>query len=114
MIVKQDTRDRIQVPASQRAALLAEFERSGLSGARFARLAGIRYSTFMGWIRRKRRAALAPVIAPRPRLVEAVAMAAPVPPVLRVELGGCAAIVLTDRSQVELAARLIKALQPPC
>ncbi len=40
-ILKTDTRGRVRVPPERRAALLAEFERSGLSRRRkFAELAG--------------------------------------------------------------------------
>jgi hypothetical protein len=35
--------------------LLDEFEKSALSGAKFARLAGIKYPTFANWVARRRR-----------------------------------------------------------
>jgi hypothetical protein len=53
-ILKQDTRGRVRVPAQRREALLDEFERSGVSGAKFARLVGIKYPTFAGWVHRRR------------------------------------------------------------
>ena len=42
----------------RREALLDEFERSGASGAQFARLSGVKYATFANWVqqRRKKRA----------------------------------------------------------
>jgi hypothetical protein len=52
-VLKQDT--RVRVPAPRREALLDEFERSGVSGAKFARLVGIKYPTFAGWVHRRRR-----------------------------------------------------------
>jgi hypothetical protein len=57
-VLKQDARGRVRVPVERREALLEEFDRSGLSGAAFARLAGIKYATFACWVskRRKRRA----------------------------------------------------------
>lgn len=53
-ILKQDGRGRVRVPVRQREALLDEFEKSGASGAKFARLAGIKYSTFAGWVQKRR------------------------------------------------------------
>ena len=53
-ILRQDQRGRVRVPAERREALLDEFERSGASAARFARLAGINYQTFAGWVQKRR------------------------------------------------------------
>jgi hypothetical protein len=44
------------VSVERREALLDEFERSGLSGAEFARLAGIKYPTFANWVQQRREA----------------------------------------------------------
>ena len=54
-VLKQDERGRVRVSRERRGALVEEFERSGLSGAKFARLAGINYQTFAGWVRRRKR-----------------------------------------------------------
>ena len=54
-ILKQDGRGRVRVPARRREALLDEFEKSGASGAQFARLAGIKYATFAGWVLKRRK-----------------------------------------------------------
>jgi hypothetical protein len=43
------------MPAQRREALLDEFEKSGASGAKFARLAGIKYATFAGWVLKRRK-----------------------------------------------------------
>ena len=40
-VLKSDTRGRVRVPVERREALLDEFERSGLSGLKFAALAGV-------------------------------------------------------------------------
>ena len=58
-VMKTDGRGRVLVPVERREALLDEFEKSGMSGAKFARLAGVKYATFANWLqgRRKRRAA---------------------------------------------------------
>lgn len=58
-ILKMDTRGRVRTPASEQEALIALFEQGGMSGAAFARLHGIRYSTFMHWRGRRYKAARA-------------------------------------------------------
>ena len=55
-ILKTDTRGRVWVPAERREALLDEFERSGLSGVKFAELSGIKYPTFALWAQKRRKA----------------------------------------------------------
>jgi hypothetical protein len=54
-IIKQDRRGRVCVSRERREGLLAEFDRSGMSGAEFAAHYGIKYSTFAGWRTRRRR-----------------------------------------------------------
>lgn len=75
-IFKTDARGHIRVPAERREALLDDFEKSGLSGSKFARLAGIPYGTFATWAERRRKERVA---APTPengtvRLIEATAL----------------------------------------
>ena len=54
-IIKVDANGRIQIPQEQPDALLAEFDRSGMTGAAFARHYGIRdVSTTSDQERRKR------------------------------------------------------------
>jgi hypothetical protein len=55
-VLKEDTRGRVRVPPDRREALLDEFERSGLSGARFARMAGVKYPTLANWLQKRRKA----------------------------------------------------------
>ena len=54
-ILKTDQRGRVRMPPERREALLLEFERSGLSGAEYARVVGVRYSTFAAWVARRKR-----------------------------------------------------------
>ena len=54
-VFKQDVLGRVRVPGERREALLDEFEKSGSSGAKFARLAGIKYATFANWVQKRRR-----------------------------------------------------------
>lgn len=53
-ILQADERGRVLVSKERRKTLLEEFERSGMSGAKFARLAGIKYPTFMYWLKQRR------------------------------------------------------------
>jgi transposase-like protein len=53
--LKTDTHGRVRSTPERRAAILAEFEHSGVSAAQFAKLAGINYSTFAQWVQRHRR-----------------------------------------------------------
>lgn len=52
-ILKRDTKGRIRTPLARREQLLDEFERSGLSGAEFAALTGLKYQTFAGWVQQR-------------------------------------------------------------
>ena len=54
-VFKQDVLGRVRVPRQRREALLDEFEKSGSSGEKFARLAGIKYSTFANWVQKRRK-----------------------------------------------------------
>lgn len=122
--LKTDQRGRVRSTVAQRQAVLAEFERSGLSGPQFARVAGIAYQTFVSW-RKRQRAALAVDQAVQPkgtapvRLVEAVLAhrtdgQESGPGVLKVDLPGGCSVRVQDSGQVSLAAQLIQALAAPC
>lgn len=58
-VLPVDTRGRVRVSPERREALLAEFDRSGMTGMAFASWAGIKYSTFSSWIQQRRQAAKA-------------------------------------------------------
>jgi len=119
-ILRADTLSRVRTPAAKRELILAEFERSGLSGARFARLHGINYQTLMAWTR-KRRASKSPGVP---------ASSSPVDPVghfatrlglrevrigadsgLEVEICGGVRLHIETPAQADLAGRLIRSLQ---
>ena len=53
----QKPRGRVVTDESQRAALLAAFEASGLTQKAFAQREGINYHTFISWLVQQRRAA---------------------------------------------------------
>jgi hypothetical protein len=54
-ILKTDVLGRVRTPRERREHLLDEFERSGLSGKKFAALAGIKYPTFATWAQKRRK-----------------------------------------------------------
>ncbi len=55
LILKTDTRGRVRTPVAQREGLLDAFERSGLSGMKFAALHGVKYPSFAGWVQKRKR-----------------------------------------------------------
>jgi hypothetical protein len=128
MVLKTDVMGRMKTPAVRRQSLLEEFDRSGLSGAKFAELAGIKYSTFAGWLHLRRRQntggiAKAPVDAAKQmRWLEAVIEQAHAPAgtagsALLLQLPGGARLEVTTANQAMLAAVLLKALDQhatPC
>jgi transposase-like protein len=112
--VTVDTQGRLRASREQRRVILAEFERSGLSAAQFARRTGLKYSTFVGWVqryrRRKRPARKSPL-----RLLEAVvAQSTPVVVALQVQLPGGARLEISQASQIPLAAALVRAMEKLC
>lgn len=54
-IIKTDELGRVLVSRERREALLEEYERSKMSSAAFAQWAGIKSSTFAGWVQKRRR-----------------------------------------------------------
>jgi hypothetical protein len=52
-IWKVDEAGRVRTPPEKREALLAEFDRSGMKGAQFARFSGVRYPTLMNWLQKR-------------------------------------------------------------
>jgi hypothetical protein len=117
MPVTVDSKGRLRASKEQRRVILAEFERRRMSAAQFAKVAGLKYSTFAAWVQRYRRAR--PKRAPQPmRLLEAVVPPAPVaggkPLALMVELPGGARLEIGQVEQVPLAAALLDSLHRPC
>jgi transposase-like protein len=52
---RRDLRGRETVADEVKVGLLAEFDSSDLSQAAFARRSGVHYSTFAGWVQRRRK-----------------------------------------------------------
>jgi hypothetical protein len=122
-VIKTDAVGRMQTTAERRERLLDEFGRSGLSGTKFAALAGIKYSTFATWAARRRQRGPAKKTPGKPadpvRWLEAVVEQAKNPggqplAVLLVELPGGARVAVNDVQQVTLVAALLRTLARPC
>ena len=92
--------------AKRRLRLLTEFDRSGLSAAAFARQHKINYTTFCGWRQRRDKNPSSPAFVE----IEVPAASGPVELVLEL---GIARLRLHSSSQVELAVRLLQALNAP-
>lgn len=103
-------RRRSRTPATRRTQLLAAFERSGLSAAAFARQHHVRYTTFCNWRQRQGQAK------PAPDFVQVELPPPSAPAELVLELGTGVRVRITEAGQIELAARLLKALcaRTPC
>lgn len=110
IVLKSDGAGRVQTPLARQVELVREFERSGLSGPRFAALAGIKYQTFSTW--RRRHGAQGPAREQlRPVFLEVTAaQTATAAAALEVTLPGGARATLHDAGQVQLLAALLKAL----
>ena len=119
-ILKQDAAGRVWTPREQREIALDEFERSGLPATKFAAHIGVKYSTFVVWVQKRRKtrsedpggSGQAPAIARLAGWVEASVEAAADGRTrsLVVHLPGGARVEVADGAQVALAARLLRDL----
>lgn len=120
-ILPIDRKGRVRVSRERREQLLDEFEKSQVSGQKFAKLTGLKYSTFAAWVskRRRQRAAMAPAL-PAPSKSSAVEWLETVitdaqnagpasTSTLIVRLPSGAAIELIHASQAGVAATLLRA-----
>ena len=127
LILKTDARGRVRTPAQRRETLLDEFEKSGLSGAKFAAISGIKYQTFANWVQQRRRKGqtvalssakgaaksesvswLEAVVQQAGEQVEANCGS------LTLHLPGGVRAQLDSPRAVALAAALVRALEKPC
>ena len=111
--VTLDAKGRVRTSKEQRRVILAEFERSGLSAARFARQTGLKYSTLAFWVQRYRRTKR-PSPNPPLRRLEAVVAPTTSDSVLQVQLPGGARVELQSIAQIPLVAALVRALEKSC
>jgi len=125
-ILKTDSLARVRTPPERKRELLEEFERSGLSGWKFASLVGIKYQTFAAWVAKRKREgqvatpAQAEAVGSKVRWLEAVmdqarAADGKSPAALTLQFAGGARAEVADLKQIQLAAALLRALdQPGC
>jgi transposase-like protein len=119
-LLKTDAHGRVRATPERRAAILAEFERSGVSAAQFARLAGLKYSTFAQWVQKHRRRRPARKPAGRAlRLLEAIVAPHAKSPArtaepLRLHLPGGGQLEVCSSAHVPLVAALLQALAARC
>jgi hypothetical protein len=123
-VLKTDGLGRVKTPLARREQLLEEFERSGLSGIKYAALVGIKYPTFASWLhkRRRQRDGIASVPAKSVdsmRWLEAVveqaqSSGAPDTTGLVLEFAGGARVQISNVNQAVLAAALVRALEKTC
>ena len=125
-LLKSDTIGRVFTPPARREQLLDEFERSGLSGAKFAALAGIKYPTFAAWAQARRQqrgeephaTKATKDSAASMRWLEAVldqahGQTTGAATALRVRLPGGAQLEISQATQIPLAVALLAALEKP-
>lgn len=126
-IIKTDVLGRIKTSAARREQLLDEFERSGLSGCKFAELAGLKYQTFATWVQKRRRknGTYAKLPAKRGQrsdsvrwleavVQEAQASKAGLKEAIVLELRGGGRVEISQVKQMPLAAALLRELESPC
>ena len=133
-IIKMDTRGRLRVTRERREELLAEFDRSAMSGRKFAEWAGINYTTLANWLQKRRRqqasqtlavaeVAAAQVESDPVRWVEAVVEVPKARPATKAKIAALVVhgpmgvrLELGDETQIQLAARFLRELgrEPGC
>ena len=104
------------MPAAKREEILGEFDSSGASGVEFARMIGVKYPTFAGWLRRR---GPRPAVARRRgrpkkepvQFVEAMIPGGPVEPLV-VELPRGVRVRITASAQIPLLLELLRRLEP--
>jgi hypothetical protein len=122
ILIKTDVVGRLHRTPEQRERILDEYERSGLSGPKFAALCGVKYQTFACWWARRKNGRQVPPkrrpqrkVAPQVRLLEAsVQPAADSNRGLLLHLPGGARLQISNAEHIALAAALVRALERPC
>ena len=113
--LKVDAKGRVWTPASKREEILREFDRSGASGVEFARMIGVKYPTFAGWIRRRAPQTASARRQGRPKkepvqFVEATIPGLPTEPLV-VELPRAVRVRITAAGQIPLVLELLRSLE---
>jgi hypothetical protein len=119
------SRGQIRISRKKREAFLVQFDQSGLSGPKFAKQAGIKFTTFANWLQKRRRPRSKTILAQKSvpgtrnkvRWLEAVVddPQNKEPPMLAtatlvVHGPGGVRLELSDDKQVKLAVQLLREL----
>ena len=120
-LIKTDALGRMHRTSEQRERILDEYERSGLSGPKFAALCGVKYQTFASWLARRKSGRQTHPKPSRHRkatqvrwLEGALQPAASRPTGLLLQLPGGVRTQISNQDQIALAAALVRALEKPC
>ena len=113
--LRVDTKGRVWTPEAKREEILREFDRSAASGVEFARMIGVKYPTFAGWLRRR---GARPGVGRRGRpkrepvqFVEATIPGRATEPLV-VELPRGVRVRITASAQIPLLLELLRSLEP--
>jgi hypothetical protein len=122
-LIKTDAVGRVHRTPEQRERILQEYERSGLSGPKFAALCGVRYQTLAGWLARgkgrslthpRREAQHNPESPVRWLEASVQPSAAASAGGLVLHLPGGVRAHVSSQEHVALAAALVRSLEKPC
>ncbi len=121
-LIKTDVRGRLHRTAEQRARILEEYARSGMSGPKFATLCGIKYQTLACWLARFKNRDKGPPQRSSERkgagqvqwFEAAVQAPTACPTGLLLQLPGGVRVQLSHPSDIPLAVALVRALDKPC
>ena len=106
--IKTDLSGRLRLSEGHKTELLDAYDNSGLSGVQFARLHGLKYPTFISWVRKRKDLKQ---LKPKPtQFMEVDFTADTNPQPLCVALPNGARIEVHTTSQIALAAELFKRL----
>lgn len=108
-ILKVDEAGRVRTPRERQERIVDELERSGMTGMQFATHIGVKYPTLMNWVgRRKRERREKEPAGEGTRWIEALVEGAGAGVV--VEIPGGLILKIGSAADVELAARVLRAL----
>lgn len=117
-LLVQDALGRVRTPREKREQILDEYELSGMTGAAFAAMVGVKYPTLASWVqqRRKHGAGASEAVPGAVRWVEAVAepesmgAAAALGRGMRVQIGAGVWLEVTNGEQAAWAGEMLRAM----
>ncbi len=109
-LLKLDSRGHVLISPERRAELLEEFDRSGMTGAGFARHYGIKYTTFAHWIRMRKRANRPPKPSPDKKFLLVTGETPPSNSRVVIELPHGARVSVTTEREAQLVGTLLRSI----